>query len=249
MSLLQGIFLPHSTNHMFSLQLYMDMPCRRCSILSMGFVLVLHLPDTLWQHCSFLNWFVISLLPLCLIIPHILYIVDYKDIMIECIANPCCNTNLGTPCHCIEICVAKMSVYLGTNLEYLQLWGFALWSNHNFLWFKILLFQLFQSIPDTYNKRERRDLNNLLKSLCTKLKEKLNITDLLKRDIPQPPIKASPDSIEGSTEQNIASPSLSSNLSEEDKKGGIFSLLETDEGWRATFLLKQQVFYHESSCM
>jgi hypothetical protein len=49
--------------------------------------------------------------------------------------------------------------------------------------------QLFQTLPDAYNKRERRDLNNLLKTLCAKLQEKFPATDLLKRDIPQPPVK------------------------------------------------------------
>lgn len=102
-------------------------------------------------------------------------------------------------------------------------------------------FQHFQSIPDAYNKRERRDLNNLLKALCTKLKEKLDVTDLLKRDIPQPPVKASSDSSGGSNEQQLMSASLSPSFIDEDKKCAVFLHPESDEGWRATFLLKQQV--------
>jgi len=97
--------------------------------------------------------------------------------------------------------------------------------------------KLFQSIPDAYNKRERRDLNNLLKALSNKLKEKLDVTDLLKRDIPQLPIKSS-DSNGGILEQQA---SLSPNFVDEDKKSAVILHSESDEGWRATFLLKQQI--------
>ena len=72
------------------------------------------------------------------------------------------------------------------------------------------------------------------------MKEKLDVTDLLKRDIPQPPVKVS-DSSGGSNDQQIRSASLSPNCIDEDKKGAIFLQPDSDEGWRATFLLKHQV--------
>ncbi len=107
--------------------------------------------------------------------------------------------------------------------------------NHNALYRvkagSSLPFQRFQTIPDTYNKRERRDLNNLLKALCAKLREKLPVKDLLKRDIPQP-VKSETgdpdDTPPGATGDGI-------------KKCIIAPAPEPDEAWRATFLLKQQV--------
>ena len=73
------------------------------------------------------------------------------------------------------------------------------------------------------------------------MKEKLDVTDLLKRDIPQLPIKSS-DSNGGILEQQA---SLSPNFVDEDKKSAVILHSESDEGWRATFLLKQQVRVQE----
>ena len=74
------------------------------------------------------------------------------------------------------------------------------------------------------------------------MKEKLDVTDLLKRDIPQLPIKSPSDSNGGILEQQS---SLSPNFVDEDKKSAVILHSESDEGWRATFLLKQQVRVQE----
>lgn len=107
-----------------------------------------------------------------------------------------------------------------------------------------------QRVPETFNKKERKDLNHLLKLLCNKLKNKLP-GPILSREVPQSQKnmfdanKNNGDKSvkyevnEGAASQNAegteggSNPATPNNKSEAEK--------QKEELWRAKFLLKQQV--------
>ncbi len=83
---------------------------------------------------------------------------------------------------------------------------------------------------ESNNKKERKDLNHLLRLLCGKLKNKLP-HDILQRDPPQQLHKTNSSAVEAKNE------------GEEDSKAAaaVAAAIEKEGSWRANFLLKAQV--------
>ena len=111
---------------------------------------------------------------------------------------------------------------------------------------------MFQALPDCSNKRERKDLNHLLSVLNRKLRDKLpqaaTIAQIVARDVPQPakamikqpqPVN---QSINNGNQSSPGTPPGNHQQIQEDTTPNSRKFFKPDESWRATFLLKHQVY-------
>lgn len=97
--------------------------------------------------------------------------------------------------------------------------------------YKQLFFRLVQKTPESNNKKERKDLNHLLRVACNKLKPKLP-PNVMAREVPKQPNKGAMESLSPQHSPHVL-------------------VTAKEERWRSSFLLKQETSLNEieSKCL
>lgn len=98
--------------------------------------------------------------------------------------------------------------------------------------------KLIQNVPESFNKKERKDLNHLLRFTVLRLKQKLPMP-LLGREPPQMPAKANIFDTGDRSAQLQQQQQQQQITQQQTCKENVPK--EDDETWRANFLLKQQI--------